>query len=110
MNTTEHNPHILPCWGLGNGIPRAQEGWPRIGLLDDVRGNQFSAVVWRPAAEWTGVTPQVTPPVTPPVAPPVTDQVSDQVTVQVAGEFSRLQKYHLTATGQAWLQQQNNKG
>lgn len=46
--------------------------------IDDVRGNQFSAVVWRPAAEWAGATPQVT------------DQVTDQVTVQVTGEVGRL--------------------
>ena len=110
MNTTEHASHILPYRGMGIGIPRALEEWPRTDLLDDVRGNQFCAVVCLPAAEWVGATPQVTPPVTPPVTDQVTDQVSDQVTVQVAGEFSRLQKYRLTATGQAWLQQQNNKG
>src|SRR5690606_12283700 len=49
---TEHASHILPYRGMGSGIPRALEEWPRIDLLDDVRGNQFSAVVWRPAAEW----------------------------------------------------------
>ena len=102
MKLAEHAAHILPYQGMGSGIPRALGEWARIDLLDDVRGNQFCAVVCLPAAEWVGATPQVTPPVTPQVAPPVTPQV--------AGEVSRLQKYRLTATGQAWLQQQNNKG
>lgn len=55
---TEHASHILPYLGMGSGILRALDEWPRIDLLDDVRGNQFSAVVWRPAAEWAGATPR----------------------------------------------------
>ncbi len=37
----------------------------------DVRGNQFSAVIARPQAEWESTPPPVTLPVTPPVTPPV---------------------------------------
>lgn len=59
---TEHASQILPYRGLGSGIPRALEEWPRIDLIDDVRGNQFSAVVWRPKPEWVSATDQVTPP------------------------------------------------
>lgn len=49
---TEHAAQILPYRGLGSGIPRALREWPRIDLLDDVVGNQFSAVVWRSEVEW----------------------------------------------------------
>ncbi len=63
---TEHASQILPYRGMGSGIPRALEVWSRIDLVDDPAGNQFSAVVWRPEAEW-GVTGEVTPPVTPSV-------------------------------------------
>jgi len=77
---TEHASHILPYRGMGSGIPRALEAWPRTDLVDDPAGNQFSAVVWRPEAEWPSdtATPQVTPQDTP------------QVTPQVAGEVERL--------------------
>lgn len=68
---TEHAAQILPYRGLGSGIPRALREWPRIELIDDVAGNQFSALAWRPEAEWAPVTGEVTPPVTQPVAPPV---------------------------------------
>ncbi|MCO8162362.1 hypothetical protein NJC38_09325 [Pseudomonas sp. 21LCFQ010] len=61
---TEHAAHLLPYRGMGSGIARALQQWPRIDLLDDPRGNQFSAVIWRPEAEWQGATPQVTPQVT----------------------------------------------
>lgn len=49
---TEHASHILPYRGMGSGIPRALEAWPQIDLVDDLAGNQFSAVVWRPESEW----------------------------------------------------------
>jgi len=39
---TEHAAQILPYRGLGSGIPRALREWPRIDLIDDVAGNQFS--------------------------------------------------------------------
>ncbi|MDP2091876.1 MAG: ATP-binding protein, partial [Pseudohongiella sp.] len=58
---TEHASHILPYRGMGSGIPRALGEWPQIDLLDDARGNQFSAVIWRPVAEWVDATDQVTP-------------------------------------------------
>lgn len=56
---TEHAAQILPYRGLGSGIPRALREWPRIDLLDDVVGNQFSAVVWWSDAEWESVAPEV---------------------------------------------------
>ncbi len=56
---TEHAAQILPYRGLGSGIPRALQEWPRIDLLDDVAGNQFNAVVWRSEAEWVSMTPEV---------------------------------------------------
>lgn len=49
---TEHAFQVLPYRGLGSGIPRALQEWPRIELIDDVRGNQFSVVVGRPQPEW----------------------------------------------------------
>ena len=82
---TEHAFKMLPYRGLGSGIPRALEEWPRIELIDDVKGNQFTAVIWRPKPEWEGATDQVDP-VTDPVTDPATGQVgpvTDQVTGQV---------------------------
>ena len=143
---TEHASHILPYRGMGSGIPRALEAWPRIDLVDDPAGNQFTAVAWRPEAEWRSGAG----------GDQVTDQVTDQVPPEIGrllmameGEMkraelqealglkhtphfrdaylrpaleaglieltipdkpnSRLQKYRLTATGNAWLQQHNNK-
>ncbi|MCL2020963.1 MAG: putative DNA binding domain-containing protein [Betaproteobacteria bacterium] len=66
---TEHASKLLPYKGLGTGIRRALKEWPRIELIDDVEGNQFSAVAWRPEAEWT--------------ASQITDQVTDQVTREI---------------------------
>lgn len=72
----EHAAHILPYRGLGTGIPRALDAWPKIDLLDEREANQFRAVVWRPVAEQNtqpltgkhrGSTPEVTPQVTPEV-------------------------------------------
>lgn len=120
---------------MGSGIPRALKEWPRIDLIDDVAGNQFSAVIWRPQN---------------------TDQVTDQVTDEIArllsivnGEMtraeiqqtlglrhlphlrdtylnpaikggwiemtlpdkpqSRLQKYRLTSNGRAYLATRKSK-
>lgn len=73
---TEHAAQILPYRGLGSGIPRALREWPRIELIDDVAGNQFSALAWRPEAEWAPVTGEITPEVTPQVTPEVTPEVA----------------------------------
>jgi hypothetical protein len=146
---TEHAFKVLPYRGVGSGIPRALEQWPQIELIDDERGNQFSAVIQRPAAEWaasvaTGsVTDQVTDPVSDPVTAPVTAPVDQLLLVLRDGPLppsaiqkalglkhrptfranylyralesgliemtipdtpsSRLQKYRLTAKGQALL-------
>lgn len=72
---TEHAFKVLPYRGLGSGIPRALEEWPRIKFIDDVRGNQFTAQVWRPTPQWEGVID--------PVTDPVTDSVTDPVTTPV---------------------------
>lgn len=87
---TEHASHILPYRGMGSGIPRALEAWPQIDLVDDPAGNQFSAVVWRPEAEWSSgtATPQVTPQDTPQVTPPVTGEVK-RLVVELKGEMKR---------------------
>ncbi|GHU25709.1 hypothetical protein AGMMS50256_00810 [Betaproteobacteria bacterium] len=45
-----HAMHIFPYRGMGTGIPRVLHAWSRIDLTDDRDGNQFTAVVWRPAA------------------------------------------------------------
>lgn len=48
----EHAFHLLPYRGLGSGIPRALRVWPQIELIDEERGNQFTARVRRPAPQW----------------------------------------------------------
>lgn len=73
---TEHAAQMLPYRGLGSGIPRALREWPRIELIDDVAGNQFSALAWRPESEWATAAGELTPPVAPPVTPPVTPPVA----------------------------------
>jgi predicted HTH transcriptional regulator len=128
---TEHASQILPYRGMSSGIPRALKEWPRIELADDVVGNQFSAVVWRPESEWAAS------PVTPPVAAllallaeagelanadirarlklkdrtHVREYYIEPALAQGLIEYtlpgkpnSRLQKYRLTAIGQAGLQ------
>lgn len=35
---------------MGSGIPRALQEWEHIELADDVSGNQFSAIMLRPAS------------------------------------------------------------
>ena len=63
---SEHAFRLLPYRGLGSGIPRALDEWPQIELIDEVSGNQFTARVQRPQAQWAGgqVTEQVETPVT----------------------------------------------
>jgi len=81
---TEHASHILPYRGMGSGIPRALGAWPHIDLVDDPASNQFSAVVWRPEAEWSSGT------ATPQATPPVTGEVTGYATEEVTGEVLRL--------------------
>lgn len=71
---TEHAAQILPYRGLGSGIPRALREWPRIELIDDLAGNQFSAVAWRPESEWA----------------PATGEVAGEVAGEVTGEVRKL--------------------
>ena len=67
---------MLPYRGIGTGVPRALQAWPKIELIDDHEGNQFKAVVWRP---YTGEVPgKVTPQVTPKVTPQVGTQPESQ--------------------------------
>ena len=68
----EHAANILPYRGLGTGIPRALNAWPRIELLDEREANQFRTVVWRQ------------------VAGELTQKVTGQVTGEVTGEVLRL--------------------
>ncbi len=76
-----HAAHILPYRGMGTGIPRALQAWPKIELIDDREGNQFKAVVWRPRNE------QVTEQVTEQVGEKPGSR-SEQVTAQVTGEVT----------------------
>ncbi|MCB1794336.1 MAG: putative DNA binding domain-containing protein [Candidatus Competibacteraceae bacterium] len=46
-----HATHLLPYRGLGSGIPRALKAWPNIELVDDRAGNQFKAIIRRPAGD-----------------------------------------------------------
>ena len=80
----EHAAQILPYRRLGSGIPRALREWPRIELIDDVAGNQFSALAWRPESEWMPVTGVVTPEVTTEVTPEVA-----RLLEAVQGEITR---------------------
>jgi len=131
---TEHAAQILPYRGLGSGIPRALGEWPRIELLDDVPGNQFSAVAQRPVSD--------------PIPDPVSDPVDQLLQLLRPGPLSpaallaalglkhrqsfrtrylrpalasqwiemtlpdtpnsRLQRYRLTPTGRARAESDNN--
>lgn len=65
---SEHAFRLLPYRGLGSGIPRALNEWPQIELIDEASGNQFTARVQRPKAQWAGAgAPQVTGQVEAPV-------------------------------------------
>lgn len=68
---SEHAFRLLPYRGLGSGIPRALDEWPQIELIDEVSGNQFTARVLRPKAQWKGGGEQAT------------EQATEQVTEQV---------------------------
>ena len=46
---TEHASQMLPYRGLGSGITRALQDWLHIELVDDRAGNEFKAVIARPA-------------------------------------------------------------
>jgi hypothetical protein len=76
----EHAARILPYRGLGTGVPRALDAWPKIDLVDEREANQFRAVVWRAA----------TPQVTGEVAERATPEVTADVPPQVTGEVGRL--------------------
>ena len=57
-----HAFHILPYRGLGSGIPRALDAWPKLELIDDRRGDQFKVIIRRLGQQLGGaITPQVTP-------------------------------------------------
>ncbi len=87
---TDHAVNILPYRGIGTGIPRALHDWPATELVDDPAGNQFKAVLRRPApaAGTAGATPEVAPEVTPQVTPEVTGEVRRLLAV-MAGEMKR---------------------
>jgi ATP-dependent DNA helicase RecG len=71
---------VLPYRGLGSGVPRALEEWPRIHLHDDRDGGLFVATVVRPAPEVTEGGPRGQ----------ATGQVAGQVTGQVTEPIGRL--------------------
>lgn len=73
---SEHAFRLLPYRGMGSGIPRALGEWPQIELISEVSGNQFTARVQRPQAQWEAAAE--------PAGNPVTGQVTRQVTGQVA--------------------------
>ena len=79
---SEHAFRLLPYRGMGSGIPRALGEWPQIELISEAGGNQFTASVQRPQAQWEGAGEQVTEQVAP--------QVTGQVTVQVTGQVEAL--------------------
>lgn len=79
---SEHAFRLLPYRGMGSGIPRALDEWPQIELISEVSGNQFTAMVRRPQAQWARTGEQV--------EGPVTEQVAEQVTEQVTGQVRRL--------------------
>ena len=76
---SEHAFRLLPYRGLGSGIPRALDEWPQIELIDEASGNQFTARVQRPQAQWAGAGKGVEAPVAPQVTDPVADPVADPV-------------------------------
>ncbi len=80
---SEHAFRLLPYRGMGSGIPRALGEWPQIELISEVSGNQFTARVQRPQAQWEAAGDPVTPQVADPVAGQATEQVIEQVTEQV---------------------------
>ena len=75
---SEHAFRLLPYRGMGSGIPRALGEWPQIELISEVSGNQFTARVKRPGAQWEGAGEQVTKQVEAPVEAPVALTDTDQ--------------------------------
>ena len=57
---SEHAFRVLPYRGMGSGIPRALQEWPKIEFIDEVSGNQFTALVRRPAKQWEDRAQQAT--------------------------------------------------
>ncbi|MDO9568586.1 MAG: putative DNA binding domain-containing protein [Hydrogenophaga sp.] len=80
---SEHAFRLLPYRGMGSGIPRALGEWPQIELISEVSGNQFTARVQRPKAQWAETGNPVIPQVADPVAGQATEQATEQVTEQV---------------------------
>lgn len=80
---SEHAANLLPYRGLGSGIHRALEAWPKIELQDHRNGNEFRAVVARP-----GAPARATDPASPEVTPEVTPEVVRLVHI-LEGEMSR---------------------
>lgn len=70
---SKHAFRLLPYRGMGSGIPQALGEWPQIELISELSGNQFTARVQRPKAQWEAAGEQVA------------EQVTGQVTGQVAG-------------------------
>ncbi len=71
---------VLPYRGLGSGVPRALEEWPRIEFSDDREAGLFVATVRRPVGAQGELLPEVTPHVTPHVTSEVTRNVTQKVT------------------------------
>jgi ATP-dependent DNA helicase RecG len=88
---SEHAFRLLPYRGLGSGIPRALDEWPQIELIDEVSGNQFTARVQRPRAQWAGVGERATNPVTGQAEAPV------EASVKAPVELTATDKKILTA-------------
>ena len=72
---SEHAFRLLPYRGMGSGIPRALGEWPQIELISELSGNQFTARVLRPKAQWEAAGEQAIEQLTDPVNDPVTDPV-----------------------------------
>lgn len=86
---SEHAFRLLPYRGLGSGIPRALDEWPQIELIVEASGNQFTARVLRPQAQWVGAGEQVTEQVEAPVAGQVAGQVTALLVAIGEGAWSR---------------------
>ncbi len=79
----EHAFRLLPYRGLGTGIPRALQEWPQIELINEERGNQFTALVRRPAPQWEETADPVDAP-TEPVAGQTTEQLESRLESRLA--------------------------
>jgi len=85
---SEHAFRLLPYRGMGSGIPRALGEWPQIELISEVSGNQFTARVQRPKAQWEAAGEQATEQVEAPVTDPVTDPVVRLLQTLTAGPLA----------------------